>query len=171
MNRLTSVSYNISNAPGVASTPTVTYNYDNSTDSTQGELLSVSVGSYYSESYGYDSYERPSSVTDTINGEAYTTSYQYNTANQRTQVTYPSSRVLPYLYDSFGRLNSIGGSTGVMGQPDMRGRLLTTLPSRRPASTLEYWGRGLVARFARSSSAPNTPPLPVSKTLRWVNSS
>jgi RHS repeat-associated protein len=118
MNRLTSITYNTSSAPGVASTPNVTYTYDNSTDATQGELLSVKVGSYYTESYGYDGYERPSTVTDTINGEVYTTSYQYNQANQITQIGYPSTRVLPYLYDSFGRLNSVGGSSpGTNGNP------------------------------------------------------
>jgi RHS repeat-associated protein len=115
MNRLISTSYNTSNAPGVASTPTVAYNYDNSTDSTQGELLSVSVGSYYSESYSYDASERPASITDTINGEVYKTSYQYNQANQVTQVTYPSTRVLPYSHDSFGRLISIGAGTAGNG--------------------------------------------------------
>ncbi|HEY6330206.1 MAG TPA: RHS repeat-associated core domain-containing protein [Blastocatellia bacterium] len=112
MNRLTSVSYNTSNAPGVASTPTVTYDYDNTTDSTQGLLLSVTVGSYFTEAYSYDSLERISSVTDTISGFKYTTGYQYNQADQTTQTTYPSSRALPFLYDSFGRLNSVGGTGG-----------------------------------------------------------
>jgi YD repeat-containing protein len=116
MNRLTSRTYNTSNASGVASTPGVTYNFDNSSTSlTQGELLSVSVGGYYTESYGYDGSERPSSVTDTIGSQIYTTSYQYNQANQITQVTYLSNQVLPYLYDSFGRLNSVGGTTGGNG--------------------------------------------------------
>jgi RHS repeat-associated protein len=116
MNRLISRTYNTTNAPGVASTPGVTYNFDNSSTSpTQGELLSVSVGAYYAESYSYDGSERPSSVTDTIGSQIYTTSYQYNQANQITQVTYPSNQVLPYLYDSFGRLNSVGGTTGGNG--------------------------------------------------------
>ncbi|HEY6334123.1 MAG TPA: RHS repeat-associated core domain-containing protein [Blastocatellia bacterium] len=115
MNRLIQISYNTSNAPGVASTPTVTYNYDNSSDSTQGELMSVNVAGVYTEAYGYDGYERPSSVTDTISGYNYTTSYQYSEANQVTQITYPSGRALPFLYDSYGRLNSVGGSTGGNG--------------------------------------------------------
>ncbi|MGH9824649.1 MAG: RHS repeat-associated core domain-containing protein, partial [Blastocatellia bacterium] len=91
----------------------MTYNYDNSTTSTtKGLLLSVSVGSFYSESYSYDSLNRPASVTDTLDSRAYTMHFQYNQANQPTQLTYPDNRVLPYVYDSVGRLSSIGGSSG-----------------------------------------------------------
>src|SRR5262249_44546111 len=43
--------------------------------------------------------------------------YQYNTAGQVTQVTYPSQRVLPISYDTFGRLWGVGatGPNGCMG--------------------------------------------------------
>jgi YD repeat-containing protein len=52
LHRLTQMSYNL--PPGVAATPTVTYNYDNNQSSaTNGLLLSVAVGSGYSESYTY----------------------------------------------------------------------------------------------------------------------
>ncbi|MGH7807684.1 MAG: hypothetical protein ACRENT_06280, partial [Thermodesulfobacteriota bacterium] len=76
--------------------------------------MSVSVGSGYSESYSYDSFKRVQSVTRTIDGHNYTTSYQFNTANQRTQLTYPSGRVLNLGHDSKGRLSSVGSFlTGV----------------------------------------------------------
>jgi RHS repeat-associated protein len=109
LHRLTSISYNTSGAPGVAATPNVTYTYDNSQSSgTKGLLLSVSAGSGYSESYGYDSFKRMQSVTRTIDGHNYTTGYQFNTANQATQMTYPSGRVINLGHDNKGRLTSVG---------------------------------------------------------------
>ena len=111
MNRLVSRSYHVSHATGVAATPAVAYNYDNSSNSsTKGLLLSVTAGSFYTETYGYDGFNRPSLVTDTIDGDNYVTRFQYNQAGQVTQLTYPSGRVLPYVYDSEGRLSSVGGS-------------------------------------------------------------
>jgi YD repeat-containing protein len=113
LNRLTSISYNTSGAPGVTSTPTVTYNYDNNQSSTtKGLLLSVSAGSGYSESYSYDSFKRVQSVTRTIDGHNYTTSYQFNTINQTTRVTYPSGRVVNASYDGSARLASLADPGG-----------------------------------------------------------
>lgn len=113
LHRLTSINYNVPS--GVAATPSVTYTYDNSQSSTtKGLLLSVSVGSGYSESYSYDSFNRAQSVTCTIDGHNYTTSYQFNTANQATQMTYPSGRVINLGHDDKGRLISVGSFlTGV----------------------------------------------------------
>jgi len=115
LNRLTSVTYNTSGAPGVASTPPVTYTYDNNQSSTtKGLLLSVNAGSGYSESYSYDAFKRLQSVTRTIDGRSYTTSQQFNTANQPTQLSYPSGRVLSLGHDNKGRLTSVGSFlTGV----------------------------------------------------------
>src|SRR5262249_22074944 len=96
MHRQTSISYDTSHAIGVAATPSVTLNYDtSSTSSTKGLLLSVSVGTFYQESYGFDGFDQPSSVTDVIDGKTYTLGYQLNSAGQQTQITYPSARVLP----------------------------------------------------------------------------
>src|SRR5262249_36632355 len=112
LNRLISISYDTSHATGVAATSNVTYGYDNSTtSSTKGLLLSVAAGTF-SETYAYDGSNRPSSVTDFMDGRTYTTGYQLNPAGQTTQVTYPSQRVLPISYDSFGRLSSVGGTCG-----------------------------------------------------------
>ncbi len=108
LNRLTSVNYDTSGAPGVATTPNVTYNYDTSSyTSTKGLLLSVGVGSGYSETYAYDSFNRVSSLTHTIDGMNYAVSYQYNTINQRTQLTYPSTRIINMSHDSSARMSSI----------------------------------------------------------------
>jgi RHS repeat-associated protein len=109
LNRLTSISYNTSGAPGVASTPTVTYNYDtNQSSSTNGLLLSVTVGSGYSESYSYDSNKRVQSMTRAIDLRNYTIGFQFDTANQVTQMTYPSNRIINIGHDNKGRVSSIG---------------------------------------------------------------
>jgi YD repeat-containing protein len=44
-----------------------------------------------------------------INSNNYTTSYQYNTASQLTQMTYSSGRTVSMTHDSKGRLSSVGG--------------------------------------------------------------
>jgi uncharacterized protein RhaS with RHS repeats len=85
----------------------VTYTYDNNqSSSTNGLLLSLNAGGY-SESYGYDSFKRVASLTRTIDGRNYTSSYQYNTANQATQMTYPSGRVINFGRDSVCRVTSV----------------------------------------------------------------
>ncbi|MEK6301164.1 MAG: RHS repeat-associated core domain-containing protein [Acidobacteriota bacterium] len=121
LNRLTSISYNTSGAPGVATTPGVTYNYDNNPASnTKGLLLSVSLGTSYSETYAYSvggggnggNQISPASVTRTIEGRNYTTSLQLNALTQVTQLTFPSGRVVNAGYDARARLSSIANSGG-----------------------------------------------------------
>jgi RHS repeat-associated protein len=108
LHRLTSITYDTSNAPAVATTPSVTYNYDRtSNSSTKGLLLSVVVGSGYREDYSYDGFNRVSSLTKRIEASNYTTSYQYNTANQLSEIIYPSGRVVKQNHDSIGRLSSV----------------------------------------------------------------
>jgi RHS repeat-associated protein len=113
LNRLTSISYDTTNAPGVAATNNVTYTYDNNqSSSTKGLLLSITMLSgtqaTYTETLSYDSNKRVASRMWTRDGLSYTTGYQYNTANQLTQITYPVSlRVLNINHDDKGRLSSI----------------------------------------------------------------
>ena len=123
LHRLTGVSYNVSGASGVASTPSVTYSYDTgSSSATKGLVLSVLTGGAassggYEENYSYDSDNRISSVANKFNTggsqtRTYTTSYNYTTANQVTQVTYPSTRIIYINHDSIGRLSSIDRPSG-----------------------------------------------------------
>jgi RHS repeat-associated protein len=113
INRLISVSYSPSSAPSVALTNGVTYTYDTSTTSaTQGLLLSISMTGplpTYQETRTYDNLERLSSVNWTRDGQSYTTSYQYNTANEVTQTTYPDGRVVGVTYAGNGTVSSVGG--------------------------------------------------------------
>jgi RHS repeat-associated protein len=116
MNRLTTINYNTSYAPGVATTPSISYSYDNTNGSpTNGLMLTTYVidGNTiaYQESYGYDSVKQLSSVTRTIDSINYTTSYQ-GAAGLRSQITYPSGRVVNINRSSTGRLNSLTDGAG-----------------------------------------------------------
>ena len=137
LNRLTTVSYNTTNAPGVASTPNVTYTYDTSTTSnTKGLLLSVAVGSNYTESYFYDAENRISELRHVIDSLTYRTNYQYNSANQVTQVQYPSQRAINITHDGRGRLKEVQGYISGIGYNDAGQVTISTLGN----STQENYG-------------------------------
>jgi len=117
LHRLISVTYNT--VSGVTTAPAVSYNYDNTVGSaTKGLLLSLSVGSGYSETYGYNvgygnggnggNKVTLASVNRVMDGRSYVTGYQSNAANQLTQLTYPSGRVISLGHDSKGRVTSVG---------------------------------------------------------------
>lgn len=109
LHRLTGISYNVSGAPGVASTPAVTFTFDTSdTSATKGLLLSVDVGtsgSVYRESYTFDGFNRVSAAAHRIDSRTYTTNFQYNAVSQPTQIAhmYPE-------YDSKARLFAVWNS-------------------------------------------------------------
>lgn len=108
MNRALSITYNTTNAPGVAATPAVGYVYDNNNSSpTNGALLAAGI-----ESYGYDGYKRLSSITRSIDSINYATTYQYGTGDLRSQITYPSGRVVNINRSGTGRINSLTDGTG-----------------------------------------------------------
>jgi RHS repeat-associated protein len=111
LSRLTSISYNTSAAPSVASTNNVTFTYDTSgTGTTQALLLSVSLTGplpTYQETFSYDNLERVSSRTWTRDGQSFTISYQYNTGNELTQITYPDLRVVATNYNGSGQVASV----------------------------------------------------------------
>ncbi|MGH9961958.1 MAG: hypothetical protein ACREBC_33320, partial [Pyrinomonadaceae bacterium] len=93
-------------------TNNVTYTYDNNqSSSTKGLMLGITMTgplATYTETMSYDSNKRVSSRTWTRDGLSYTTSYQYNTANQMTRITYPVSlRTLNINHDDKGRLSSV----------------------------------------------------------------
>lgn len=103
MNRPLSISYNTTNAPGVAATPGVGYVYDNNnTSPTNGALLAAGI-----ESYSYDGFKRLTSITRTIDSTNYTTTYQYGAGDLRSQITYPSGRVVNINRSNSGSLISL----------------------------------------------------------------
>jgi RHS repeat-associated protein len=108
LNRLISVVPNVSNAPGVAAGGGASFTYDNNNSSpTRGLLLAAG-----NESYTYDSGRRLASITRSIDGNNYTTSYQYGTGDLRSRITYPSGRVVNINRNSTGRLSSLTDGVG-----------------------------------------------------------
>jgi len=117
LNRLTSVSYNVSGATGVPPTPSVgfTYGIDSSCNSAHGagcigQLVTMTDG-VGSENYTYNSLEQLTQLQKVINGSTDTTSYAYNLASQLTGIIYPSGRVVQQSVDAIGRLCEIATST------------------------------------------------------------
>ncbi|MBI3651684.1 MAG: RHS repeat protein, partial [Acidobacteria bacterium] len=109
LNRLTGVSYNVSNATGVAATGGVTMTYDtNPQSATNGQLLFTGVynsngtGYAYQESYSYEGFNRMSAVTHTIDSKTYTTNYGYNQISQRNQVGH-----IYYQFDGQGHIAAV----------------------------------------------------------------
>jgi len=52
--------------------------------------------------------KRTATLTPVIDGRSYVTSHQYNSANQSTQKTYPSCRVIVFGHDHKGRITFVG---------------------------------------------------------------
>jgi RHS repeat-associated protein len=80
-----------------------------------GAISSVTIPSEYSETYAFDGYARPTSVTRWILGQAYsiyktyTTSYEYNQGSQLTKMIYPSGQQVEVNHDDKGRVQSLSG--------------------------------------------------------------
>jgi YD repeat-containing protein len=117
LNRLQSISYNVSGATGVPSTPTVnlTYGNDSSCNSAHGagcigRLITMTDG-VGSENYTYNNLEQLIQLQKVISSTTYTTNYAYNLAGELTQLTYPSGRVVQKSFDAIGRPCEIAPST------------------------------------------------------------
>ena len=111
LNRLYSISYNVSNAPGVPATASVGLTYGTSASQyDNGRLITLTDG-VGSENYSYNSLGQMIQLQKVISGTTYTTAYAYNVANELTQITYPSGRVVQQSVDAIGRLCEIAPST------------------------------------------------------------
>ena len=160
--QLTSKSY--SNGQG-----SVTYQYD------QGGAGAFALGRLTniadlsgSETFTYDKAGRITQKQKVIGATNFTISYQYNTAGQVTQITYPSNRVVQQNVDNIGLLNSIvsGGTTyASIPEPptgyDAAGHLLQFT-----------YANGVVANFGYSAARNQMTSLSYAKgatTLFGVN--
>lgn len=103
LNRLTSVGYNMTNAPGVAATTGVNISYKTASPG-NGDVDSVTDGAG-TERYVYDSLGRTTSKTRTIDGNSYATGYQYNAINQLALMIYPSGKRVRMNHDLRGRFS------------------------------------------------------------------
>jgi RHS repeat-associated protein len=115
LHRVGGISYDTSGAPGVAATDPVSYGY-----SSWGAVSNVTVGNWYvnwyTESYTFDGFNRPASLTRGIGDQStyrlYTSSYQYNGGSQLTQMIYPSGQQVSVNHDDKGRMRSLTYNPG-----------------------------------------------------------
>lgn len=100
LNRITRISYADGNV--------VTYQYDQGPNGI-GRLTQITDNSG-SIAYAYDGFGRVTTETRTIGGIPFVTRYTYDNVGHLTGMTYPSGRVISYLFDSRGRINQIDTS-------------------------------------------------------------
>ena len=103
---LTNITYDTSQAPGVATTANVSFGYDAAGNRTS---MTDALGSM---SYAYDQLSRLTSETRTFTGVgSYTLTYGgYNRAGQLTNFTNPWGAQVGYSYDKAGRLTAVTGA-------------------------------------------------------------
>jgi RHS repeat-associated protein len=101
-----------------------------------------------SESYTYNSLEQVTQRQKVIGTSTYTTSYAYNLANELSQITYPSGRIVAQSFDAIGRLCAVGasGSTCTTGTTFATGFTYNT--TQQPTSF--NYGNGVAASFGYS---------------------
>jgi RHS repeat-associated protein len=102
LNRLTAITYPTNTSENV----TFTYDSIASGNKGKGRLTGYSSSSSATTLF-YDSYGNVTQQTDLISPAIYTTSYQYNSANRITQITYPSGRVVIYTRNPLGQITSV----------------------------------------------------------------
>ena len=101
LNRLTGISY-------PDTTQNVTYTYDSGAGCSNGiGRLCQMTDESGSTTYSYDARGNLLSQTQTIGSVIATTSYAYNSADQLTQITYPSGRTVDYTRNVIGQIESV----------------------------------------------------------------
>jgi RHS repeat-associated protein len=171
LNRLTSVSYNVSGATGVPATASLGFIYGNDSSCNSahgagciGQLITLNDG-VGSENYTYNALEQLTQLQKVINGSTYATSYAYNLAAQLTQITYPSGRVVQQSVDPIGRLCEIAPSTtgcGTASNPYATGYAYGTASQ---VTGFKY-GNGLYASYGFSADRLQLNCLDYSTTNR-----
>jgi RHS repeat-associated protein len=102
LNRVTSRTYPSDTAENV----TFTYDQTASGNAGIGKLTSMADAAG-SASFVYDDYGNTISVTRTISGVPYVTSYGYDLAGNVTQIVYPSGRIVNYQRDALGYVATV----------------------------------------------------------------
>jgi RHS repeat-associated protein len=118
-----------------------------------------------SESYSYDQYGNVTQLIKIIGPTTYTTSYTYNLANELTQITYPSGRVVQQSVDGIGRLCEIAPSTTGCGTASSPFATGFGFNSANQVTGFKY-GNGIFASFGFSSDLLQLNCLDYSTTNR-----
>ena len=83
----------------------ITYAYDSCAHGT-GRLCQIQDASGTTQ-YAYDAFGDIVEQNRTMQGVTYTTQYTYDAANRVTSITYPDGRVIGYVRDAIGRIESV----------------------------------------------------------------
>jgi YD repeat-containing protein len=121
LNRLLGIAYptvpggvtpmpNVCATTGSTNNANVCFAYGTSSSNKNNGRVTTMTDSTASESYTYDAYGNVLQLGKTIGSTTYTTNYQYNYANQLSQITYPSGRAVAQNLDTLGRLSSVVGT-------------------------------------------------------------
>lgn len=168
LNRLTSISYNVSNAPGVPATASVGLTYGASAAQfNNGRLITMTDGPG-SETYTYNNLGQLIQLQKVISGTTYTTGYGYNLANELTQIIYPSGRVVQQSVDPIGRLCEVAPTTtgcGTAATPYATGYSYNTAS----LVTQMKYGNGIYGSFGFSADRLQLTCLDYSTTNRSGN--
>jgi len=149
LNRLHTIGYDVSVAPGVPATPGVTYNYGTSSAQNNNGRLQQILDGLGSETYTYDLLGRATQLQKVINGQTYNIGYGYNLAGGLTSLTYPSGHVVQQSFDAIGRLCQIAPQTtgcGTTTNPYASGYSYNTAFE----TTAVNFGNGVNAAFGYS---------------------
>jgi len=140
LNRLSQISY-----PGSS---TATFGYDNRSN------LKTAANPNIGYTFTHDLNDR---LTDVVDSNNKTVTYQYNSLNQRTQMVTPDGRTITYGYDTGNRLGQITSSSLVFNRAyDLAGRR-TTLSYPNGVSTSYAYNEasfltGLVAQDSQQTT-------------------
>ncbi len=114
LNRLAQKSYTAPGGSGVASTPTVTYTYDDAAKPyRKGRLSGVADGSG-SSSFEYDQLGRLIKETKTVSGTPYVIQRAYDLLGRLTTLTYPDNDAVTYTYNSQGGIETMVKNPGAL---------------------------------------------------------
>jgi RHS repeat-associated protein len=116
-----------------------------------------------SETYTYDAGGRVTAVQKVVGITAYAIGYQFNVADEPTQITYPSGRQLQYGYDAVGNLlTATSGTTTFLSIPATSGYSAANQPL-----TFTY-GNGVTGTFTYSSSRSQLASLQYSNSAQTL---
>ena len=91
-----------------ASSENIAYTYDSTTGGNKGVGRVTSITDQSgSTAIVYDARGNMVAETRTVAGQAYATAYAYNAADQVTQITYPSGRIVDYARDAQGKISGV----------------------------------------------------------------
>lgn len=123
LNRVTAKTFPAAPAEDVA------YSYDDTTGGNHGiGRLTSLTDETGSTSYFYDYRGNVARETRVVDGVSYQTDYAYDLADNLSEITYPSGRIVSYTRDSLGRVSKIQTQTDALAAPVTVADAITYMP-------------------------------------------